>query len=1156
MIIKCKMCGGDIEFVPGATYGTCEYCGSTSTIPKSDDEGKLNRYNRANHFRRQGEFDKALAAYEKILEQDDADAEAHWGAAISRYGIEYVEDPATGRRIPTCHRLQLTSILADEDYRAAVEHAPDAESRRLYEEEAARIAEIQKGILAISQNEKPYDVFICYKETDASGQRTHDSQWAQEVYYGLTEQGYKVFFSRITLEDKLGQEYEPYIFAALQSARVMVVIGSKPEYFNAVWVKNEWSRYLVLMAHDRKRLLIPCYRDMDPYDLPDELSSLQSQDMSKIGFMQDLIRGVRKVLDAEKKPEPTRVVQQPVQSAAAAFGTPGAVSLMKRARLFMEDGDFKSASEYIDRVLDLDPEYAEAYAAKVCAAFGIRTEAGLGETSFLYEDNPDWQKALRFADPQQKAVYEGYAAKARKNVEEQIRRYACDCAVEMAVNVNAKRANLDAELAEYRALCARSAGSGNAGTRRRDAVQYEEAFRKAVAANEPGTSEDWRWKAAAEMFEALGDDDASIRAKQCRTLAEQARQRAVYQKAAAMYGDARYSSPTRLEKAAAMYLSVPDYKDAKAQAQTCLNEAESIRSKLYVDAVRAMNTAGNASVKWFEARKLLGDEKLTGYRDVDELRAKAEKTCDECVAAEKEARRADEKRRMELAAAAKRKRSRNIALAVVAVAIVIVATIVLTQVIIPGNKYRDAAALQQAGQYEKAITAFSELGDYRDAAVQVNVTKYLRAKAVQQAGNYNEAIVYFTELNGFRDSAAQIVSCLNSIKERDYQSAVALQQAGEYEKAIKAFEALNGYSDSAAQIVSCQNSIKERDYQSAIALQQAGEYEKAIKAFEALNGYSDSAAQIVSCQNSIKERDYQSAIALQQAGEYEKAIEAFTALGSYSDAPAQITETRYLKAKNLTSKGDYTEAVTVFIGIKGYKDVDNLLATDQNLVAAAAARLAPYKTIGSYVEFGHYPQTKSKDDNTPIEWLVLDYDAANNRALLISRYGLDAKPYNEKYVDITWEKCTLRTWLNQDFLNAAFSQAEQSAILLTNVDNSKSQGYSGWNTKGGYNTQDKIFLLSYAEANKYLGVTYDYIKNMKSRVAPTAYAIKNGAWTSSDYKTSDGSAAGWWWLRSPGDGQDGAAGVGAAGSLNDLYVSDGRGVVRPAFWLNLESGIF
>ena len=119
MIIKCKMCGGDILFNPGDTYGRCDSCDSVCTIPKVDDEGKLNRYNRANHFRRQCEFDKAVTAYEKILEQDETDAEAHWGAVISRFGIEYVEDPATGKRIPTCHRVQMTSILADADYKAA-----------------------------------------------------------------------------------------------------------------------------------------------------------------------------------------------------------------------------------------------------------------------------------------------------------------------------------------------------------------------------------------------------------------------------------------------------------------------------------------------------------------------------------------------------------------------------------------------------------------------------------------------------------------------------------------------------------------------------------------------------------------------------------------------------------------------------------------------------------------------------------------------------------------------------------------------------------------------------------------------------------------------------------------------------------------------------
>ena len=307
-VLKCKMCGGDIILSEDKTFGTCDSCGSTMTFPMVSDEHKLNLYNRANHFRRQNEFDKAIAAYDKILDQDDTDAEAHWGAVLSRYGIEYVEDPVSHERIPTCHRVQAASILSDPDYLSALEYAPDTVSRALYEQEARRIAEIQKGILAISSQEKPYDVFICYKETDAEGRRTRDSALAQEIYYQLTNDGYKVFFSRITLEDKLGQEYEPYIFAALNSAKVMLVIGTKPEFFNAVWVKNEWSRYLALMKNDRSRLLIPCYRDMDPYDLPEELSALQSQDMSKIGFIQDITRGIKKVLaKPEAKPQPVAV---------------------------------------------------------------------------------------------------------------------------------------------------------------------------------------------------------------------------------------------------------------------------------------------------------------------------------------------------------------------------------------------------------------------------------------------------------------------------------------------------------------------------------------------------------------------------------------------------------------------------------------------------------------------------------------------------------------------------------------------------------------------------------------------------------------------------------------------------------------------------------
>ena len=121
-----------------------------------------------------------------------------------------------------------------------------------------------------------------------------------------------------------------------------------------------------------------------------------------------------------------------------------------------------------------------------------------------------------------------------------------------------------------------------------------------------------------------------------------------------------------------------------------------------------------------------------------------------------------------------------------------------------------------------------------------------------------------------------------------------------------------------------------------------------------------------------------------------------------------------------------------------------------------------FDTIGGIVTFGRYEQD-GNEENGPeeIEWVVLDVQ--DGKALLLSKYGLEAKPYNTEYTDVTWETCTLRAWLNSDFLNKAFSTEEQSAILTTTVDNSSSQGYNDLISIDGNNTQDKIFLLSYAE---------------------------------------------------------------------------------------------
>ena len=300
MVFKCKMCGGDIEPIEGTNTGKCLYCKSIMTLPSSNDERILNLYNRANDLRLENEFDKAYATYESILNFDNDQIEAHWGLILCKYGVEYVDDPKTKKKVPTCHRTNFDSILNDHDYKIVKQKAK-GEALKLYESEAKKINEIQKGILDVSSKEDPYDIFICYKETDDKGERTHDSVMAEDIYEALTKEGYKVFFSRITLEDKLGTEYEPYIFSALNSSRVMLVVGTSSENLEAVWVKNEWSQYIDFMKKDKNKVLIPVYSKMDAYKLPESFAMLQAQNMDKVGAMQDLVRGIKKIMTSESK---------------------------------------------------------------------------------------------------------------------------------------------------------------------------------------------------------------------------------------------------------------------------------------------------------------------------------------------------------------------------------------------------------------------------------------------------------------------------------------------------------------------------------------------------------------------------------------------------------------------------------------------------------------------------------------------------------------------------------------------------------------------------------------------------------------------------------------------------------------------------------------
>ena len=403
-VIKCKMCGGDLNLVEGSSVAVCEYCGSQQTVPAADNEKKLTLFARANRLRLACEFDKAAGVYESIVADFPTEAEAYWGLVLCRYGIEYVDDPATGKKIPTCHRSSFDSVMEDSDFEQALENA-DAVARRVYRDEAKAIEELRRGIVEVSGKELPYDIFICYKETAEDGQRTVDSVIAQDVYDALTEKGCRVFFSRISLEDKLGTEYEPYIFAALHSAKIMLAFGTDYEYYNAVWVKNEWSRYLQLMTKDKSKHLIPCYKGIDAYDMPKEFAKLQAQDMGKVGAMQDLLRGVDKIMGKG-------AVAAPAAVNAAANATVD--SLLDRAWMFLEDEDYQKAHEYLERVLDIDPRNSRAYLGNVLATLQIPSLAAIDTKVVCLDTFKDFERAMRFASDSERQELENVYDAAQK----------------------------------------------------------------------------------------------------------------------------------------------------------------------------------------------------------------------------------------------------------------------------------------------------------------------------------------------------------------------------------------------------------------------------------------------------------------------------------------------------------------------------------------------------------------------------------------------------------------------------------------------------------------------------------------------------------------------------------------------------------------------
>lgn len=359
--------------------------------------------------------------------------------------------------------------------------------------------------------------------------------------------------------------------------------------------------------------------------------------------------------------------------------------------------------------------------------------------------------------------------------------------------------------------------------------------------------------------------------------------------------------------------------------------------------------------------------------------------------------------------------------------------------------------------------------------------------------------------------------CLTACDSSDYKKAMQLYNSGNYNEAIVAFKTLGNYKDCQDMISLCEQGIKleqlENDYQAAIQLYEEKEYTKAQKAFQLLAGYQESDNYVSLCINALNEETYQEGITLFENGDYQKAYDEFKKVDDYSDSQ---------------------------------KYIDIIQKEHQAYLIS----------VGSSFKFGHYEQDGNiSNGSEEINWCVVSVNQEENKIQLVSEKILEYMPYVKTYYfgsTVTWEKSEIRRWLNNDFYNFAFTEEEQSKILLTDVENDGNSTY--FNVPSGNNTKDKVYLPSIEEVL----ASENLYKKLQGGTKAAAQGLVQSA-HDLGVNISEKDAPNLSWTRTPGRETFAALVYRIVQSASKMVIYDYDGVlvtlvdngVRPAIWVNL-----
>ena len=363
--LKCKMCGSNLDIGDSITVCKCEKCGTSQTVPDIEDDKELKLFERAGRLRFNCDFDKAAGIYNTITDSYTEEAEGYWGLILCKYGIEYA-DNASGKKVPVCHRISYDSVMDDEDFELVMENS-DSESRAIFREEAKIIEENRKKYIQIAESEQPYDIYISYRAKDDNGDKTAVSEIAGHLYNKLTSAGYSVFLSEAALKGKKQSDCEPYIYSALNSANVMLALGTSYDDYNDVWVKNEWNRYLEIAEKNKNKCLIPCYKDVDEYDIPKEFAGLKMCQLGNDDTFNNIMAEIANVVKPESvnqpAPEPEKAEPaEEIELEEIEIIEPVDINkLLDEGFSAISDKNWKEANKLFFQVLDEEPDNSKAY---------------------------------------------------------------------------------------------------------------------------------------------------------------------------------------------------------------------------------------------------------------------------------------------------------------------------------------------------------------------------------------------------------------------------------------------------------------------------------------------------------------------------------------------------------------------------------------------------------------------------------------------------------------------------------------------------------------------------------------------------------------------------------------------------------------------------